>query len=432
MRLARIALASTIVLLRCASSSVVAQPAQTESIPEPCRAGIIGDLAALQKRKAQLESEVRRQTVLKLDDGLRKVQEELLKVTFQIECLNIQEKNQAVPRAARAPAVDTAFEVTVYYATNRNRSGKVEPVSFYNSAVGGVAEYGRAVVTIPASHTPGEIEQPTLWRLQRLDPNKHFVFKSLQVLTRDEVRTEMAERLRNARSKSLLLFVHGYYTSFRDAAFRTAQIAHDLKFPGLPFFFSWPSAGQLLGYWHDGEAAQLSEPAFEQVLEELSQLPVTDIYILAHSMGSRLVAQALRTRVDGNKDTSRIRELLLAAPDINAELFRSVIAPKLIAMQSTRTTVYASSSDLALRAAKVVYGFPRLGETADGIFVFSGLETIDASRASLVSQAFGHSYVMDSPSLLRDVEAIINRKAAAKLRGLSEAGESPNKYWVLP
>jgi esterase/lipase superfamily enzyme len=61
-------------------------------------------------------------------------------------------------------------------------------------------------------------------------------------------------------------------------------------------------------------------------------------------MGSHIVSQALKSRVERGKSTGHLSELLLAAPDINAQLFRTTIAPRLAAMQGTRTTVYASSS----------------------------------------------------------------------------------------
>ena len=150
---------------------------------------------------------------------------------------------------------------------------------------------------------------------------------------------------------------------------RTAQIAHDLRFPGMALFYSWPSAGRATGYWYDEEAARLSEPVFEQLIEDLSQLPVTDIYIVAHSMGNRIVGHALQSRADKGKETKQLRELLLAAPDINANIFRTIIAPKLAAMQGMRTTIYAASSDVALMASKLVHGFQRVGDTSGGVFV---------------------------------------------------------------
>ena len=123
--------------------------------------------------------------------------------------------------------------------------------------------------------------------------------------------------------------------------------------------------------------------------------------------------------------------MLLAAPDINAELFRTVIAPKLAAMHGTRTTIYASSSDLALKASKIVHGFRRLGETADGVFTYKGMDTIDASTATQVNRAYGHFYLMDNTLVLKDVRTIIEEKRAAKDRGLNAIGKDPNVFYRL-
>jgi len=44
--------------------------------------------------------------------------------------------------------------------------------------------------------------------------------------------------LKGRPAKEIFVFIHGYNTSFEDAARRTGQLAYDLKFPGLAFFFS--------------------------------------------------------------------------------------------------------------------------------------------------------------------------------------------------
>src|SRR5690606_36959590 len=116
---------------------------------------------------------------------------------------------------------------------------------------------------------------------------------------------------------------------------------------------------------------------------------------------------------------------------INADLFRMVIAPRLKALQGTQTTVYASSSDLALRASKAVHGYRRVGETAEGVLVIPGLDTVDASGATMAVRAFGHSYLTDSAAVLKDIRAIVRQKLSAKERGLLPVGASPNVYWSL-
>jgi len=416
------------------------------AVPEPCQAETAADLPTLEKRRQSLETEMAAKKVsIGVKDGealpegdarvqaLRKVQESLLQVLFRIECLNTKQRLEAEEATARhfAKEVNHAVQVTTYYATNRDRTGDADPAT-YGSKSEPTFHYGRAIVTIPLTHDPGSIEEPSFWRFERrADPKKHFVLKSVVPLAADAARKEISDKLATSRSKAILVFVHGYNVSFRESALRTAQLAHDLKFPGLPFFYSWPSASHLFGYMKDTETALQAEAVFERLLEDLSQLPASDIYIIAHSMGNRIVSQALRARVEQGKGVKHLRELLLAAPDISVDLFRNVIAPKLAAMQGTRTTVYASSSDFALRASNVFHGSGRVGETNSGVFVFPGLETIDASNVSFVTRAFGHSYIMDSPSLLKDIEAVIQKGAAASQRDLQPAGKAPNTYWKL-
>jgi esterase/lipase superfamily enzyme len=101
-------------------------------------------------------------------------------------------------------------------------------------------------------------------------------------------------------------------------------------------------------------------------------------------------------------------------------------------MQGTRTTIYAASSDVALMASKVVHGFKRVGDTSGGVFIYPGLETIDASSAASATRGYGHAYVVDSASVMNDIRSIIERKGPAKSRGLSEVGASPNLHWRLP
>jgi esterase/lipase superfamily enzyme len=89
----------------------------------------------------------------------------------------------------------------------------------YGSEVNGRLEYGRATVTIPPNHTPGALEMPSLWKLEREpDASKHFVLTGVLPLNADAARKEMGEKLKGMTAKALLIFVHGYNSSFADAA----------------------------------------------------------------------------------------------------------------------------------------------------------------------------------------------------------------------
>jgi esterase/lipase superfamily enzyme len=408
-----------------------------------CKTESAEPLAALEKRKESLEREIAGRTAAKPaksdarnpkkedDQRLHKLQEDLLQLVFEIDCKAAA--SQEGPRTRRLSLTKPAgiIEVTTYYATNRKETTATEPTRLYGREVASKLRYGRAVVTIPPTHMPGNLELPTLWKIQReADPSKHFVLQAVVPLEANDARREMAAKLEGMSSKALLIFVHGFKSGFSEAAVRAAYLAHNLKFPGMVLFYSWPSANQVRSYWQDEEVARLSEGTFEELIDELSRLPVTDLYVVAHSMGNRIVGHALQARVDKGKETGNLKELLLAAPDINADVFRTMIAPRLAVMQGTRTTIYASSSDIALRASKIVHGFRRVGETTDGVVTYPGIETIDASNAS--AAMLGHSLLVASPSVVRDIQSIIERKASPALRGLKEMGIAPNVHWRMP
>ena len=120
------------------------------------------------------------------------------------------------------------------------------------------------------------------------------------------------------------------------------------------------------------------------------------------------------------------KEIILAAPDIDADKFRKEIAPALAKMPA-KTTLYASSRDIALRASKRQNGEPRAGDSGKGIVVMKGMETIDASYVD-TSLFWGlrHSYIADSPALLSDLFYLLEKKVRAHKRFGLESFVAPN------
>jgi esterase/lipase superfamily enzyme len=196
-------------------------------------------------------------------------------------------------------------------------------------------------------------------------------------------------------------------------------------------FFSWPSAGLTRSYFRDEEIAQLSEPAFNQMLDDVAALGPADIYLIVHSMGNRIVTKALADRAKQNRPIPKISELLLAAPDINEHVFREQIVPALANVPSIHRTIYASSNDVALKASKIAHEFRRIGDTVGGVLTFTGYETIDATAAAPIVRAFGHSYVMDSPRVISDIADILIRRKPVAQRGLDRKQATPLPYWLL-
>jgi len=79
----------------------------------------------------------------------------------------------------------------------------------------------------------------------------------------------------NANEQEAFIFIHGFNVTFKDAARRTAQIAHDLNFQEAPIMYSWPSKGRPTEYVADRTTAHSSSRpdyavAFSLPLNELS------------------------------------------------------------------------------------------------------------------------------------------------------------------
>jgi len=442
-------LASFFLLSICFTSSAMAQ-STPRIVSEPCKSAqsvstveldrkmmsLRSTLDDLERTRAKLSSAAKAQRE-ELDKKIRTNQEALIELTFMLECYrrDLQDDPVLITDTEKpAPPTrgtgsggqprSTWTAITTYYATNREWTGKGD----YGSNRTQKLEYGRAEVSIPTSRQPGELPLPNLWKLEfKPDPSKHFILKNVEPLKGNAARSGLKSALGSTDTKSVLLFVHGYNTSFADVALRTAQLAHDLSFRGLPMFFSWPSAGNIRSYFRDEEMAQLSEPAFNQLLEDIAALGATDVYLVAHSLGNRLVTNVLKQRT--KRPTPKISELLLAAPDINEEIFREQVVPALATMRNTRRTIYASSNDVALKAAKIAHEFRRVGDAAGGVLTFAGYDIVDMSQAAPIVRAYGHSYVMDSPRVLNDIaDTFIRRKPIAQ-RGLVQI--PPNTFWSL-
>ena len=123
----------------------------------------------------------------------------------------------------------------------------------------------------------------------------------------------------------------------------------------------------------------------------------------------------------------KFRQTILAAPDIDAGVFEN-LAPQVV-KASSRTTLYASSSDLPLRWSKDFHGYRRAGETELGIVIVPGVDSIDASNVP--SGFLGHSYYGDSRTLLSDIFELFRTGTAPPRFGLRPKQFDGKPYWVF-
>jgi esterase/lipase superfamily enzyme len=131
-------------------------------------------------------------------------------------------------------------------------------------------------------------------------------------------------------------------------------------------------------------------------------------------MGNRGLTAALTQLVDEGETEvlSKFKEVILTAPDIDADIFKRDILPKITT--GRRVTLYASGKDRALLASKELHAVPRAGDAGESLIVREGLDTIDATEVS--SGFLGHSYFAENASVVSDIFNLIRERLPASSR----------------
>ncbi|MEA3274816.1 MAG: alpha/beta fold hydrolase [Pseudomonadota bacterium] len=332
-------------------------------------------------------------------------------------------------RVADAVTDPAAQQVEIFYATDRAPGAPGE----YFGSERGVLSYGLAAVGIPPHHEVGRHETPSVFKFEwSPDERKHITVNEVTPLGQENFAELLERALDLSPGRKLLVFVHGYNVEFAEATRLLAQFATDLKFQGPALLFSWPSQGGVTGYAVDETNVVWAHPHLVQVLDEvLDETSAEQIYLVAHSIGSRAVTRAYITLAADRalSDLNPIVEMVLVAPDIDADLFRQDVAPRL-ASNGIHVTVYASSSDRALTASKAFHGYPRAGDSGEALVIVEGVETVDASDTA--SGLLGHSYFAEDRRVMEDIYGILQTRQRADGRfGLEAVDSAAGRYWTF-
>jgi esterase/lipase superfamily enzyme len=196
-------------------------------------------------------------------------------------------------------------------------------------------------------------------------------------------RTNAAQAFAQATlGEDTLLYIHGYRESFESAAINSTQLSDGIRFSGATALFTWPSAASTFSYVSDRESAMWSRDALEDLLTAVAQSPSGGkIHIVAHSMGTLLTLETLRMlRGSGGESAmSRIGAVVLAAPDIDFDLFtRSV---ERLGPDARKITVISATNDRALAiSSRIAGGVVRAGAAERERLEALGVRVADASE----------------------------------------------------
>ncbi len=224
---------------------------------------------------------------------------------------------------------------------------------------------------------------------------------------RNEIASHISGRI--GSNRDILLFVHGFNTSFDEARFRLAQIVTDGGFNGVPVLFTWPSKGSVFAYGSDRESAMASRDALGHLLSVLAAEPdIGKIHVLAHSMGAWLAMEALRENaIAGHPDLDgHLGDVMLAAPDIDLEVFRQQMARL---GSFAHVSIFTAANDRALNVSSMMADRPRLGaldpsRPSDREAIRNlGVQVIDLSQDSV--GLIGHGTYANSPQVIKGIGA---------------------------
>ena len=199
----------------------------------------------------------------------------------------------------------------------------------------------------------GEVQWPS--RLPG-NPETDFVTLKVEKLDQAQAVSRFHQAVMKVPKRRVMVFIHGFNNRFEDAVYRFAQIVHDSNAKVVPVLFTWPSRGSLFAYGYDRESGNYSRTALEDLLQKLARDPaVGEVSILAHSMGNWVTMEALRQMAIRNGSIPpKIANVMLAAPDVDVDVFRSQIAD--IHGKRPRFTVFVSQDDRALAVSRRVWG----------------------------------------------------------------------------
>ena len=282
-----------------------------------------------------------------------------------IERLDVRLIQFRKAEAVLAPASADAFvRVPVLYATDRDHAAHAMSDPYYGSERAPM-RYGMAHVSIPfhPSHQKGKIERPVWWKLEfKENPARHVVILNITEFDEQVFLEHIDTAVDPLSEPEALIFIHGYNVSFPDALRRTAQIAADLEFLGPSILFSWPSQGRTDKYWVDETNAQWAVDDLERlILATINRSKARSLHLIAHSLGARILTHVLEriSRLTLPSEAARLRQIIFAAPDIDAETFKK--AASQFHSRSERCTLYASSNDEVLSISKLFHGYSRAG-----------------------------------------------------------------------
>ncbi|TBA46205.1 alpha/beta hydrolase [Rhizobium ruizarguesonis] len=307
-----------------------------------------------------------------------------------------------VMQAAGTAAPGTS-KVDLLVATTREADDN--PAVLFSGERGTGLAVNAVDVSIPpeANRKVGQVQWPS--RLPA-DPLRDFVTVSVDPLEGERA-GETWLKSHMPKSRRVLVFVHGFNNRYEDAVYRFAQIVHDSHADVAPVVFTWPSRGSIFDYNYDKESTNYSRDALEELLTRTAANPaVSDVTIMAHSMGTWLTVEALRQMAIRNGHVApKINNVILASPDLDVDVFGRQFAS--LGKDRPHFTIFVSQDDRALALSRRISGnVDRLGQIDPSVEPYrskleaAGITVLDLTKLK-GGDRLNHGKFAESPEVVK-------------------------------
>ncbi|OPY90331.1 MAG: C4-dicarboxylate-binding periplasmic protein precursor [Syntrophaceae bacterium PtaU1.Bin231] len=323
---------------------------------------------------------------------------------------------------AQAQGQPLASYWKVFFATNREAANRK-----FTGDIGTGLLYGQADVELPTDDLVNT--SPEMRHMLRFAARGGGVMVEWDKVSEAPFPDGFAKAKRVIPALAPVLYVHGFANSFDDALTSAARIGWNTGRPAVAF--AWPSRGSVTpgDYRADQQTADGSLDALALVLERLGldYDTVTDVDIVVHSMGARVLLGALEALAKRNFPAKppKFRQLVLVAPDVASARLRQCRV-QLTKYFDRKATLYVSDHDLALRISRKFLN-PDEGDRAGlapPVLVEKEIESIFIGPNDF--SFLGHSYHELNGVIATDIVILLSYGTDAQRRhgnGLSHSGQ---------
>ncbi|MBV9972283.1 MAG: alpha/beta hydrolase [Candidatus Eremiobacteraeota bacterium] len=291
---------------------------------------------------------------------------------------------------------ERAISNTVYYITDRNYVGGNTRFGT-ERALGGLVSFG----SIDYDPHSGNINA---------DSGAPIASCNIAAMTPScsTFLSRIVDAVEQSPTQRLLIYVHGFNNTFQAALQDAIMFDRFVNDGGIVVFFSWPSKGTLQKYLDDETQATWSAPHFSFILKSiLDSMNGRTTDVISHSLGSRLIAQALfeESLRHHAGDPTRVQQVIFHAADIDRDTLEQYI--EAFASTVGHVTMYTSSHDLAMMLSERLHGHARGGQAGTELLTGATYDTIDASYVPRQDGAC-HDYKAD-PIALGDMRELLSK-----------------------